>query len=403
MTFKFRRGWGWLLLVTLTLSTIGDEITLITLMFRTAGDRTTLAVPLLLVAQLVPGLLAAPYIGRLTDRRDAAKLLVLASMAQAAIVAWMAFESSLAVTIAGASLLGLLFTVSGTAAFALIPVLAQGLGMTLARTNAALEFVRSAGMLAGPVVGGILVSRSGTEKALLIDAASFMLLAAVIWGSGLRRHIESDTGTDDTRPTLLAEYMPLLRNRRIVIMIGALALEVFATAIADVAFVFLVTVSLAASATAFGLLTACWAGGMLVGAAIAGEIATRRPATIAFAAATVMGATMLAVGMMPALMTVSLVFVGAAFVVGGAANSAHNVAVRTMLQREAPANAHGKVAAMYSASTRSAAILGYLAGALFVPGSAYTAYIVGGALGIAAGIIGWLLFIFFARQPMGDL
>lgn len=164
MTFGFRRGWGWLLLAALTLSTIGDEITLITLMFRTAGDHAALAIPLLLIAQLVPGLLAAPCIGRLTDRRDAGVILILASLAQAAIVAWLAFSASLPATIVGASILGLLFAISGTATFALIPVLAQGLGMTLARANAGLEFVRSAGMLAGPVVGGILVSWGGRRR-----------------------------------------------------------------------------------------------------------------------------------------------------------------------------------------------------------------------------------------------
>jgi hypothetical protein len=45
MTIAHRGGWGWLLLVALTLSTIGDEITLITLMFRSAGDQAALAVP----------------------------------------------------------------------------------------------------------------------------------------------------------------------------------------------------------------------------------------------------------------------------------------------------------------------------------------------------------------------
>jgi len=64
------------LLATLTLSTIGDEISLITLMLRTAGDRTPFAVPMLLVAGLLPGLLATPFIGRLVDSRDAGKLLV---------------------------------------------------------------------------------------------------------------------------------------------------------------------------------------------------------------------------------------------------------------------------------------------------------------------------------------
>lgn len=392
ITIARRRGWGWLLLVALTLSTLGDEITLITLMFRTAGDHAALAVPLLLIAQLVPGLLAAPYIGRLIDRHDAGAILILASLAQAVIVGWLAFSASLPATITGATALGLLFAISGTATFALIPVLAQNLGMTLARANAGLEIVRSGGMLAGPVAGGLLVSWGGTRDALLIDAASFALLALALWASGFRRQTHPDEDVDQEQPTLLAEYLPLLRNRRIVVMVAALTLEVFATAIADVAFVFLVTVSLGASAATLGVLTAFWAGGMFAGAAIAGKAAERQPACLAFATAALMGLTMLAIGVMPAITGAHIAGVALAFIVGGGANSVHNVAVRTMLQEEAPADSHGKVAAIYVAATRSATIAGFLAGGLFVPSSAFTAYVVGGALGVVAGFVGWLIF-----------
>ncbi|WP_052309436.1 hypothetical protein [Novosphingobium sp. Rr 2-17] len=74
----------------MTLSTVGDEISLISLIFRTAGDRTPFAVPMLLVAELLPGLLATPFIGRLVDARDAGKLLVATSLVEATIIAWMA-------------------------------------------------------------------------------------------------------------------------------------------------------------------------------------------------------------------------------------------------------------------------------------------------------------------------
>jgi MFS family permease len=387
---RIRTGWGWLLLGTLALSTIGDEISLITLMFRTAGDHTPYSVPMLLIAQLLPGLLAAPFIGRLVDTRDAGKLLVATSLAQATLIAWMAWHPDIASTLIGASILSVLFAVSGTASFALIPVLAAGLGMTLPRANAVLEVVRSVGMLAGPVVGGILVAWGGTTNALLVDAASFGLLAAVLLGSGLRRPVEP--AEDHNGRTLLAEYLPILRNRRTTVMIGALTLEVYATAIADVAFVFLVTVSLASGPTAFGLLTACWAGGMVTGASASGFLAMPRPAPIAFAAAAVMGATMLTIGVAGMTRTLGLVLVGLAFFVGGAANSAHNVAVRTMLQREAPAGRHGKVAAIYSAGTSTAVILGYMTGGFFTPNSAVEAYVLSGILGVLAGLVGWLLF-----------
>jgi len=68
---EFRQGWGWLVLAALTISTIGDEITLLTLMFRPAEIAPASAVPVLLITELLPGLIAASYAGRLIDRRDA--------------------------------------------------------------------------------------------------------------------------------------------------------------------------------------------------------------------------------------------------------------------------------------------------------------------------------------------
>src|SRR3546814_2649885 len=96
---------------------------------------------------------------------------------QAAAIALIAYYP--AFTLAGAALLSVLFTITSAATFALIPVLASALGMTLARANSFLEVVRSLGMLAGPVAGGVLVGWMGSTNALLIDAASFTLLLLV--------------------------------------------------------------------------------------------------------------------------------------------------------------------------------------------------------------------------------
>jgi hypothetical protein len=346
---------------------------------------------MLLVAELLPGLLVMPFIGRMVDAQDAGRLLVATALAEAVIIAWIAWHPDLASTIAGVGVLSILFAAGGTASFALIPVLATRLGVALPRANAVLEFVRSAGMLAGPVVGGMLVAQGGTATALLIDAASFALFAAVVAGSGLRRPIESRTG--DQPRTLLAAYWPVLRDRRIAVLIGALTLGVYATAICDVTFVFLVTVTLAAGPAAFGVLTACWAGGMMAGAALSGAMTMRHPAPVAFAAAAVMGGATLAIGLAGASPTGGILVVGVAFVIGGAANSAHNVAFRTMLQAEAPTGAQGKVAAIYGAGTSSAAVLGYMTGGLFTPDRAIAAYVLAGALGIVAGLLGWSLFV----------
>lgn len=394
-TTMIRRGWGWLLLASLTVSTVGDEISLIALIFRTADDDAPFAVPMLLVAQLLPGLLAAPFIGRLIDARDAAKLLLLASIAEALVLVWIAHYPDLVSTLLGAGALSILFAISGAATFALIPVIAAGLGMALSRANSILELVRGAGMLIGPVAGGVLVAWVGTRNALLIDAASFLLLTIVLLGSRLRRPAIAAEGAGTA--TLLADYLPILRNRRIGVMTGSLGLEVFASAIADVAFVFLVTVTLGQGPLAFGLVTACWALGMIAGAIGAGVRPMTRPGPIAFAAATAIGATMLAIGVAGWADVAGIVLIGAIFIIGGLANSVHNVAVRTMLQKEAPLEQHGKVAALYGAITSTAVILGYVAGGLFTPNDAVDAYLLGGTLGITAGAVGWRLYRNLAR------
>ncbi len=384
-----RKGWGWPLLLVLTVSTIGDEISLLTLMFRTAGDRTPFAVPLLLVAQLLPGLLATPLIGRLVDVHDAGKVLAAVALMDAGLIMWIAWHPGLLSTVIGVGLLSVTFAIGGTATFALIPVLGASLGMTIARANAVLEFVRGAGMLVGPVAGGLLVAWGGTANALVIDAASFAVLAAVVVGSGLRRPVE--VKTEARTQTLLSEYMPILRDRRTTILIGALMLGVYAGAISDIAFVFLITVSLRLGPTAFGVLTACWAGGMLAGAFISGAVTMRRTAFTAFFSSGVMGAAMLTIGV-GSMLTGSPALVGVAFLIGGAANSIHNVAVRTLLQRNTPADTHGKVAALYSGATSSAGILGYVTGGLFTPFNAIGAYVLSGVLGIIVSVVGWVLY-----------
>lgn len=114
-----------MVLVALTISTTGDEITLLTLMFRTAENASGYAVPTLLTAELLPGLIAAPWAGRLIDRREAARIPVMVSVLQAGVIAFIAYYPMF--TLAGAALLSVLFTISSAATFALIPVLASGL------------------------------------------------------------------------------------------------------------------------------------------------------------------------------------------------------------------------------------------------------------------------------------
>src|SRR3546814_11196729 len=94
--------------------------------------------------------------------------------------------------------------------------------MTLARANSFLEMVRSLGMLAGPVAGGVLVGWMGSKNALLIDAASFVLLLLIVAMSGLRSAPKEHA---TAKSTLTADYRPMLGNLRLMVGPGAVSLE----------------------------------------------------------------------------------------------------------------------------------------------------------------------------------
>ena len=76
-------------------------------------------------AGVLPGRVAAPWAGGWIDRREAARMLVMVSVLQAGVIAFIAYYPRF--TLAGAALLSVLFTISSAATFALIPVLASGL------------------------------------------------------------------------------------------------------------------------------------------------------------------------------------------------------------------------------------------------------------------------------------
>src|SRR3546814_10658456 len=79
-------------------------------MFRTAESARAYGVPALLIAELLPGLIAAPWADRLIDRRGAGRVLVVVSALQAAAIALIAYYP--AFTLAGAALLSVLFTIT---------------------------------------------------------------------------------------------------------------------------------------------------------------------------------------------------------------------------------------------------------------------------------------------------
>ena len=166
-----------LLVGAIFLSALGDWLALTALALHL--EETTdsgIAVAALFIALWSPLVFFAGPAGLLVDRFDARPVLVAASVAQAVVAAMLAFAGSLPPILLLTLLLGTANAVSQPAEFALIPAVVSRERIGVA--NAHVETARFMGFAAGPLLGGVLAGAGGTRLPLLVDAASFLVIAA---------------------------------------------------------------------------------------------------------------------------------------------------------------------------------------------------------------------------------
>jgi len=291
-------------------------------------------VAVLFIALWAPLVVFAGPAGIVVDRFDARRVLVVASVAQAGIAAALAFGGSLTPILVLTALLGTANAVGQPAEFALILAVVDEARIGVA--NAQVETARFVGFAAGPLLGGVLASAGGTRLPLLVNAASFLAIAAV--AMGLRRHVSAVAKVSDGGPLGRARdgivFLGRDRLRRLV-MIVAFASLLFMTASAP-AEVFFAKDVLDVGDAGFGALWTSWAVGMTLGALV---LARRVPGR-ALAGAALAAIVVQSLGL--ALPTLWLVFpfALALYVVGGLAHGTKNVLVRTLMHERVPARLH---------------------------------------------------------------
>lgn len=229
------------------------------------------------------------------------------------------------------------------------------------------------------MLGGLLVGVGGSRAAFAADAATFVVSAVLL------RRLPPLPPTSPLSSGIWKSVMDGLRYvhrsralRRFVI--GTVVFVAFA-AIDNVALVFLVQGRLGGSATAFGLVQACFGVGML---AVSIALGTRRSASAPPLLLAGAGAT--AVGSLLTAFAPSLLAAGGAQTVAGAGNAMVNVASTTYLQQLVPPPMLGRVFGALGTSAQVGSSLAYAAGAPLVasvgPRNAFTVAAVGATLGL---------------------
>jgi MFS family permease len=376
-------------------SFLGDSLALVALMLHvaeTTGQALAVAA-LLLAGDFAPALLG-PLTGTVADRLDRRRVMVGCELVQGALVVaialWLPSLPLLLVLVGLRAVAGQVFQPASRAA---VPSLVGQ--RDLERANAAVGVATNGGEALGPLVAAVALPVLGVRGVLLVDAASFLVSAALL---GLLPALAGPSRGPG--PSFLADAAGGLRYLRGQPVVRAVALGYFAvvacTGIDDVALVFLATATFGAGEGAVGLLLAAVGIGLLAGYALLtrtgpGLRGIHRGTTPAVPRTPPAAGLLLAgfaVSSAGNLLTGLAWAVGAAFAVQavrGLGIAAMDVAATTLVQRTVPADLQGRVFGSLYGGIGVAAALAYLLGGLLLDRTTpRVAFVAAGAAGLLA-------------------
>ena len=200
----------------------------------------------------------------------------------------------------------------------------------------------------------------GTEEAILVNAASFLVSALLLAGVpqlAERIHTEHPGVLAATRDGLAYVWgNPLVRTLCLALLFG-----VAFGAMDNVALVFLARETLGASATGFGALNSAFGIGMIAGALLLARAGGADSALLFLGGLALTGVGLALTGVAPVL-AVAIAFQALA----GIGNGIDNVAMNTLIPQEVPAPLLGRVFGVVSTAAFAGAGFASLAGGVLL-------------------------------------
>jgi MFS family permease len=360
-------------------SFLGDAVSmiaLVVLVVQITGSAS--AVGGALIARLLPTL-ASPLAGVLADRLDRRLVLVASDLARAVFVLGLIFARDLATIYVLVFLLGLARTLFNPTVRAAFPSVVGGGDLT--RANALIGGTFSVSETAGPALGGLLVATVGVDAAFVLDAATYLISAAMLSLIPLPRPEREEAGFGED---LRSGFAYLARSRvPLAIVLGAF-LTVLTINITIPAEIFLAKETFDAGDAGYGLLVGLYGGGMVLGSALMVALGDRvRLLPLYFFGVFAIALALLGTGLSP---TFGLAL--GALVVAGIANGTENVITETILQKRVPEAFLGRVFSVRFLGFSVGEILAYgMGGAIVDASGARFTYLLAAAATAAAGLV----------------
>jgi len=382
-----------LLVGAVGLSSLGDRVALVplALLVEQRGG-TGVAVAALFVAMWSPAALLAGPAGLLADTWSPRTLLILSSLAAAALCAGLAAASGLALVLVLVTLMGCLNAVAMPAEFTLLPLVAGERG--IARANGHVEFARYSGFILGPAAGGLLAAAGGTTFALLANAGTFLVLAAVAAAIRVQWAPHAHAARERMRDGI--DF--LARDRELAPVVGIVFVSLLLMTATPAAALFFADEDLGMGGAGYGVLMAVWGAGMAIGAlAVAPRFSRGALAAGAVAAVAAQGMGIAVPALWP---MVWLAIAGYLF--GGVAHGTKNVLARTLIHHRAPERLRGRAFAAFNGLRNGAELVALTLGGIAISalGARWTLVYAGGVPLVAAclGLV-WMRARVAVRAP----
>ncbi|RKQ36830.1 MFS transporter [Kocuria tytonis] len=339
------------LLAGLLLSTCGDDIAAIAFSLRAARSGSPQLLAAILLAQSVPALALGLFGGVIADRSLRWWWWPASLLVQGLLFITMAVLQRDAVIVLCVALTSAVAALTGPVANKLIARHSRN----HQRTGGHLATVNGLSQAAGAALGGVAFGMNGVAPLLLVDAASFLLLAVVALAVTGRAPVPLDSSA---RGGVLLGFSRLAAPGSFgVAGLLLLAWTVFATSLEGVAGVFVLTGPAAWTSAHVGLAWGLWGVGLVAGGQFAGRV-RGRATPLLVAGAACMGAVFL-------VLACFLPGFGAAaplFGIGGAANGAFNAAVSRIILTAVPLTEQARCWAAYRWIVTCCLVAGYVVG-----------------------------------------
>lgn len=334
------------------ISWMGSTLTTFTVALRYKDEFGPNGVSAIMLAMILPTILAAPYGGVLADRIDS-KILIPSLLTVMGVASYMiSFDWGfiwalilLAITAACGTPVGASF--NATLANYATPE-------DLPRVNGLMQTGSSVGAMFGPGVAGFLVSTTHDYAwPFRIDGISFWILALAIIALKINR---APVKHEEQKKVKAIDGLKLIMQNQLVrAMVILIAMIILAVSVINIGEIFLVMNELHADAFTYGLVSATFSLGAVGGAVLTSiiKVPEKRHAPIVVLALLVLSLITLALAF-----AWHWLFVAAVWLIAGVFNAALNAYGISLISNRTPEELRGRVMAAVQALFSAASVIG---------------------------------------------